>query len=127
MDYLVVGKELDFKTSPCEDGDTQQRVWSFVDDGDPPEDRAEVGIVGACEASPVAEDDVEGPLPALYCQIELGNDLVMEILAPLSMTPGSSTRAHIPGAMVAVYSVGSAISTVALRRASTTTLSLLIA
>jgi hypothetical protein len=50
---------------------------------------------------------------------------VIEMLAPLSMTPGSSTRAHIPGASVAVYSVDSAVSTVALRRASMTTLFLL--
>ena len=74
MDSLIVGQETDFKPPSCKDGDAQECVGGFINDGDTSQDWSEVGIVGAGEAAAVAEDYMERAFPALWGQVELGHD-----------------------------------------------------
>ena len=70
---LAAWKESDFIPSCCENCDAEESVGGSVHDGDLSEDGSKVGIVGTVESCSIAEDDMEGAVPALRDQVELGD------------------------------------------------------
>ena len=117
---LATGEKSDLEAACSKDCDAQQGVGGALHYCYLSEDRSEVGIVGTVESCPVTEDDVKRPVPSLRIKLNLAtvSGFVTETFAPLSITPGSSIVAHIPGAIVAVNSVGGPSSLWDSRRAA---------
>ena len=117
---LATGEKSNLEAACSKDCDAQQGVGGALYYCDLSEDRSEVGIVSTVESCSVTEDDVKGPVPSLRDQVELGDGegIRHRDVRPLSITPGSSIVAHIPGAIVAVNSVGGLSSLWDSRRAA---------
>ena len=111
-DALAAGKEPDFICSRSEDCNAKKCVGGSLYDGHLSEDRSEVGVVSAVKSCAVPKMMWKGRSHLCGTRLNLSTvrGLVTETLAPLSITPGSSILAHMPGAMVAVNSVGGSSS-----------------
>ena len=69
---LTAWKESDFVPSCCEHCDAEESVGGSIYNGYLTEDGSKVGIVSTVESCSIAEDDMEGAVPALRDQVELG-------------------------------------------------------
>ena len=70
---LTAWKESDFVPSCCEHCDAEESVGGSIYNGYLTEDGSKVGIVSAVESCSITEDDMEGAVPALRDQVELGD------------------------------------------------------